>query len=67
MSQIRPNDHRPALVEFAQLEFLFALWRFQKNQLLAPPGSVAPGFLQAEHVFVKRHRLLQILHPIAGV
>src|SRR6266403_1913166 len=67
MSQIRTYHHRAALVEFADLDFFFAFGGFEKNELRSPSGRMTPGFLQSEHVFVKRHRLLQIVHPVARV
>src|SRR5437879_10820429 len=67
MSQVRTNDHRAALVEFAKLDLLFAFGCLEKNQLRAAPGRMPSRFLKSEHVLIKRHRLLQVFHPVAGV
>ena len=67
MSQVGADHDRAALIEFAELDLLFALRRFEENQLRAATGSVSPGFLQSEHIFIKRHRLLEVGHAIASV
>ena len=61
MCQIRTDDDRPAVVKFANLNFLMAAGRFQENQLRAAPGSVTPKLLQTEHVLVERNCFLQIV------
>ena len=67
MGQVGPDHDRPALVKFAELDFLFAPGRFQEDQLRSAPRSVAPHFLQPENVAIKRNRLLQVADAIAGV
>ena len=61
MGQVRTDHYRPALIEFAQLDFLLAARRLEENQLRTATGSVPARFLQTEHVFVKRDRLLEVL------
>ena len=65
--QVWTDDDRSALVKFAKLNFLIAARRFQKNELLAAPRSVAANLLETENVLVEGNGLLQIVYAIAGV
>src|SRR5207249_12203359 len=67
MREIRTDHDRPALVEFANLDLLVSLRRFQKNQVRAAARGVATKLLQSEDILIKRDCLLQIAHPIASV
>ena len=53
MRQVRPDLHRTALIKFAELDFLFAPGRFQKNQLRAAAGSMPAHLFEAEDIAVK--------------
>ena len=53
MSQVGAHHNRAALVIFADLNFLFAPGRLEKDKLRAAAGSVAAHFLQAEDVTIK--------------
>src|SRR6266403_2848662 len=67
MRKIRTDHDRPTLVEFANLDLLVPLSRFQKNQLRATARGVATKLLESEHILIKRDCLLQSAHPIAGM
>ena len=53
MGQIRTDLHRAALVEFAELDFLFAPRGFQKNKLRTAAGGMPADLFETEDVAVK--------------
>ena len=67
MRKIRTDNDRPALIEFANLDLLVRPQAPSENQLRAAARGVAAKLLESEHILIKRDRLLQIAHPIAGV
>src|SRR2546422_3538116 len=67
MREVRTNHDRPALIEFANLNLLFALGGFQENELRAATGCLAVQLLEPEDIFIERDRFFQILHAITGV
>ena len=48
MGQIRSDDHRTTFIELADLNFLLASRRLEKDKLRAATGSVATRFFQVQ-------------------
>src|SRR5437879_3547661 len=65
--QVRLHLHRTARRETAQFNLFLALRRFEEDQFRAARGFVPAHFLQAQHVLVKLHGLLEIVHAVACV
>ncbi len=67
MGQIGTDHDRTALIELTDLDFLLASGRFEKNELRAPAGGMAPGFFEPENIPVKRYGFFQVGDAVAGV
>lgn len=67
MGQVRPHHYRAALVELADLDFLIAARRLEKNELGAAAGRVPARFLEPEDVPIKGDRFFQVCYAIPGV
>jgi capsid portal protein len=67
MREVRSNHNRPALVEFANLNFLVAIGRFQKNELRTAAGRLAANLFETAAIFLTGDRLVQLRHPETGV
>ena len=67
MGEIGANYYRPALIEFANLNFLIAAGRLQKYKLRTAPGGLTPSFLESENILVEGNRFLQVVYAIARV
>ena len=65
MRQIRADHYRPALVEFANLNFLVATGGLQKNELRPATRALTPNLFEAENISVERNSFLQVVHAIA--
>ena len=53
MRQVGTDYHRPAFIEFAELDLLLTLWGFQKDELRTTARSVPSHLLQAEDIPIK--------------
>src|SRR5437588_12452679 len=67
MSEIRPDHHRPALIELTNLDFFVAARSFKKDELRAAARRVPATFLQAEHVPIKGNGLFSIRNAATRV
>jgi hypothetical protein len=51
----------------ADFEEFLAVGSLEEDEFGAAGGFVAADFLEAEHVFVKRDGLFEVVHAVAGV
>lgn len=67
VGEIGSDLNGAAGVVFADFDQLLASRSFEKDKLGPPSARDAPDFFQAENIFVKGNRFLQIGNPVAGV
>jgi hypothetical protein len=53
MGEVGSNHNRPAFVEFANLNFLVAIGRFQKHELRTATRRLAANLFETEDIFIK--------------
>ena len=56
MGEIGADHYRPAFVKFANLDFLVATGRFQKNQLRATARGLAPNLIEPKNILTMGYR-----------
>ena len=67
MGEIGADHYRPAFVKFANLNFLVATGRFQKNELRSATRGLTPNLIEPKNILVERDGFRQVMYAIARV